>query len=103
VVISYAAIQVEAGNYRPALALLNSVMVSWPGMTRAYSNRALLYYRLNRLDLARADTIAAIRLNPNNTQAVALWRRLQLLDQPQDQPDRQSPPLFPSRVPRNPK
>jgi tetratricopeptide (TPR) repeat protein len=77
VVISYAALAVQAGNDRKALALLNSVMVSWPGMTRAYSNRALLYYRLNRLDLARDDTITALRLNRNNTQAVALWQRLQ--------------------------
>jgi Flp pilus assembly protein TadD len=52
------------------------VIVSWPGMTRAYSNRALLYYRLNRLDLARADAVTAFNLNRNNTQAVALLKQL---------------------------
>jgi tetratricopeptide (TPR) repeat protein len=98
VVISYASLQMEAGNYRQALALLNSVMVSWPGMTRAYSNRALLYYRQNRLDLARHDAITAILLNPNNTQAVTLWQRLQRVVQPQDQPAR--PPLQPQKFDR---
>ncbi len=86
VAISYAALELQAGKYPQALALLDNIMVSWPGMTRAYSNRALLYYRLNRLDLARADTVVAMRLNPNNTQAAALWQRLQRVDQPVQPP-----------------
>jgi len=76
VVISYAAIQVQAGNDRQALAILNCAMVSWPGMTRAYSNRALLFLRENRSGLARADAIHALELNPNNTQAAAIMRQL---------------------------
>jgi protein O-mannosyl-transferase len=85
IVISYAALQMEAGNDRTSMAILNSVMASWPGMTRAYSNRALLFYRHGDLDRARHDAVTAVVLNRNNTQAVALLKRLPG-DRPLDQP-----------------
>ncbi len=75
-VIDYAALQVEEHHYEAALALLNTAIVSWPGMTQAYSNRAVVLYRLNRLDQARADAMTALRLNPANAQAAELLKRL---------------------------
>jgi protein O-mannosyl-transferase len=75
-VIDYAALQVQEQHYEKALALLNTAIVSWPGMTRAYSNRAVVFYRLNRLDLARADAVTALRLDRGNGQAAALLKRL---------------------------
>jgi Tfp pilus assembly protein PilF len=75
-VIDYAALQVQEQHYEKALALLNSAIVSWPGRTRAYSNRAVVLYRLNRPALARADAMTALRLNPGNGQATALLRVL---------------------------
>jgi Tfp pilus assembly protein PilF len=75
-VIDYAALQVQEQHYEKAVALLNTAIVSWPGMTRAYSNRAAAFYRLNRLDLARADALTALRLDPGNALAAALLKRL---------------------------
>jgi tetratricopeptide (TPR) repeat protein len=75
-VIDYAALQVQEQRYEEAVALLNTAIVSWPGMARAYSNRAVALYRLNRLDQARADALTALRLDPGNAQAAALLKRL---------------------------
>jgi protein O-mannosyl-transferase len=75
-VIDYAALQVEEKHYEKALALLNTAIVSWPGMARAYSNRAVTLYRLGRMDQARADAVTALRLNPGNGQAAAVLKRL---------------------------
>ena len=74
--VSYAALQIQGGRLDKALAILNGVMISWPGMTRAYSNRALVYYNRKQFDPARADAVTALRLNPGNTQAAALLERL---------------------------
>jgi len=74
--ISYAALELQAGRYDKALALLNSAIRSWPGISRAYSNRAVVFYRMNRNDLARADVEMALRLNPGNLQASTLLGRL---------------------------
>jgi Flp pilus assembly protein TadD len=67
---------VQEQHYEKALALLTTAIVSWPGMTRAYSNRAVVFYRLNRPDLARADAVTALRLDPGNAQAAALLKRM---------------------------
>jgi tetratricopeptide (TPR) repeat protein len=75
-VIDYAALQVQHQHYDKALALLNCAIVSWPGRTRAYSNRAVVLYRLNRPALARADAMTALSLNPGNGQATALLKLL---------------------------
>jgi Tfp pilus assembly protein PilF len=75
-VIDYAALQAQQKHYEKALALLNTAIVSWPEIARAYSNRAVVNYRLNRRDQARADAMNALRLNPGNEQAIALLKRL---------------------------
>jgi len=76
ILISFGALELQTGKYDKALALLNSAIHSWPGLSRAYSNRAVVFYRMNRNDLARADVEMALRLNPGNLQAAALLGRL---------------------------
>jgi tetratricopeptide (TPR) repeat protein len=78
-VLSYAALLVQGGQLERAKPLLNQTIVAWPGNTRAYSIRALLYYLLRKPDLARADAETALRLNPANTQAMAVLERLRSL------------------------
>jgi tetratricopeptide (TPR) repeat protein len=60
-----------------ALKLLNQDISESPGFARAWSNRAVLRYKLGEVESARADAQTALRLDPTNTQALNL---LSLLD-----------------------
>jgi Tfp pilus assembly protein PilF len=55
-----------------ALKLLNQDISESPGFARAWSNRAVLRYKLGEMESARADAQTALRLDPANTQALNL-------------------------------
>jgi Tfp pilus assembly protein PilF len=59
-----------------ALKLLNQDISESPGFARAWSNRAVLRYKLGEMGSARADAETALRLDPANTQALNLLRLL---------------------------
>jgi tetratricopeptide (TPR) repeat protein len=55
-----------------ALKLLNQDILESPGYARAWSNRAVLRYKLGERESARADAETALRLDAANSQALNL-------------------------------
>jgi tetratricopeptide (TPR) repeat protein len=78
IAINLAAVLMKLGEYDQALALLNTEIEKTPGLTRAWSNRAVIFYRRGEIARARSDAETAIRIDSENTQARNL---LGLLDQ----------------------
>jgi len=67
--INLAAELIQLGQSEEALKLLNQVLAESPGNARAWSNRAVVYYKRGELTSARSDAEAALRLEPSNGQA----------------------------------
>lgn len=59
-----------------ALKLLNQIVRESPAESRAWSNRAVIWYRRGELGSARSDAEEALKLEPNNTQAQDLLKTL---------------------------
>ncbi|MBZ5700936.1 MAG: tetratricopeptide repeat protein [Acidobacteriia bacterium] len=74
--VNLAALLMQTDHMDGALELLNREIAESPGYARAWSNRAVIRYKRGELASARADAEAALRLEPENTQAQNLMRLL---------------------------
>lgn len=74
--VNLAALYVQTGHLDGALELLNREIADAPDYGRAWSNRAVVYYKRAEMAKARADAERALRLDPTNTQAQNLMRLL---------------------------
>lgn len=72
--VNLAAVLLEGGYVDDSLRLLNVVIADSPAYSRAWSNRAVIYFKRGQLDAARADAATALRLDPANTQARSVLR-----------------------------
>lgn len=59
-----------------AMHVLNDEIATSPEYARAWSNRAVIWYRHGEMTPARADVQAALRLDPSNAQALQLLSAL---------------------------
>jgi Tfp pilus assembly protein PilF len=76
--VNLAAELIQLGQSEDALKLLNQVLAQSPDNARAWSNRAVIYYKRGELTSARSDAEAALRLEPSNGQAQAVLNSLNL-------------------------
>ena len=74
--VNLAAWLVQQQEDYDALGILNQVIADSPGEARAWSNRAVVRYRLSDLTSARIDAQEALRLDPTNPQARELLNSL---------------------------
>jgi len=74
--VNFAAVLMQMGNENSAMELLSREVAKSPTYARAWSNRAVLYYKRGEMGLARADALTALRLDPGNAQAQNLMRLL---------------------------
>jgi protein O-mannosyl-transferase len=75
--VNYAALLMQNNHMDGALNVLNREIAESPGYARAWSNRAVIHFKQGEAAPARADAEAALRLDPQNTQALRL---IHLLD-----------------------
>jgi protein O-mannosyl-transferase len=76
--VNLAAELIELGQNEDALKLLNQVLAEAPGNARAWSNRAVIFYKRGELTSARSDAETALRLEPANGQAQAVLDAMNL-------------------------
>ena len=74
--VNYAALLMQTNHMEGALNVLNRETAESPSYSRAWSNRAVIRYKQGEPALARADAEAALRLDPENTQAQNVLRVL---------------------------
>jgi protein O-mannosyl-transferase len=74
--VNFAALLMRTNHNDGALDLLNREIVESPRYARAWANRAVLRYTQGQTAPARSDAEAALRLDPDNTQAQNLMRVL---------------------------
>ena len=74
--VNYAALLMQTNHMEGALDVLNREIAESPSYSRAWSNRAVIHYKHGETAPARADAEAALRLDPENTQAQNLLRML---------------------------
>jgi len=64
------------GQMEDALKLLNEAIADSPGYAPAWSSRAVIRYQRGEIPSARSDAETALRLDPSNSQALALLDNL---------------------------
>jgi len=74
--VNYAAVLMQTNHMDGALNVLNREIAESPSYARAWSNRAVIHYKQGETARARADAEAALRLDPENTQAQNVLRML---------------------------
>jgi tetratricopeptide (TPR) repeat protein len=74
--VNYAALLMQTNHMDGALSVLNREIAESPSYARAWSNRAVIHYKQGETAPARTDAEAALRLDPENTQAHNLLRIL---------------------------
>jgi protein O-mannosyl-transferase len=74
--VNLAALYVQTGHLDGALELLNREIAEAPDYGRAWSNRAVVFYKRGEIAKAGADAETALRLDPGNTQAQNVMRLL---------------------------
>src|SRR5260370_5651911 len=77
--VNYAALLMQTNHMDAALHVLNRDIAASPKYSRARSNRAVIHYKQGQTTPARTDAEAALRLDPENTQAQKV---LQMLGSP---------------------
>jgi hypothetical protein len=83
-VVNWAAMLMQAGRTSDALDLLNREIVAAPQYSRAWSNRAVIYFQRGDTPAARNDAESSLRLDPSNAQARSVLSKLN--SQPQSVP-----------------
>jgi Flp pilus assembly protein TadD len=83
--VNLSAMLIKMGKYQDARALLDLAITKEPQNARAWSNRAVVRYRIGERAGARNDAETALRLAPNNPQAKSL---LSAMDAAPDIPTR---------------
>jgi len=78
--VNLAAWLVQHGEDEEALKILNEAIAEMPTSARAWSNRAVIHYKRGEQADARADAMAALRLDPVNSQARSLLSALGVPD-----------------------
>lgn len=76
IAVTYAAVLMQNDHMDGALNVLNREIAESPSYARAWSNRAVIHYKQGETAPARADAEAALRLDPENTQAQNVLRVL---------------------------
>jgi tetratricopeptide (TPR) repeat protein len=76
--VNLAGVLMKTGQVDAALELLNRQVAEAPAYARGWSNRAVIHYERGNVDSARSDASTALRLDPQNAQAAAVIRRLDL-------------------------
>jgi Tfp pilus assembly protein PilF len=74
--VTLAELLIRTGRVDDALEVLNREISESPGYALAWSNRAVIHYMRGDKASARADTEAALRLDPGNAEAQKLMRLL---------------------------
>jgi tetratricopeptide (TPR) repeat protein len=69
IAVNLAAVLIKLGENDDALKLLNEEISKSPGLSRAWSNRAVIRYAHGEVASSREDAQTALRLDPGNTQA----------------------------------
>ena len=67
--VNLAALLITLGQNDQAFNILNKVIQDSPECSRAWSNRAVIYYRRGDLASAQFDAQTSLHLEPGNTQA----------------------------------
>jgi protein O-mannosyl-transferase len=75
--VNYAGLLMQSGHMDGALTILNREITESPSYARAWANRAVIHYKQGQTAPARTDAEAALRLDPENTQAQKLLQILQ--------------------------
>ena len=73
--VNLAALLMQAGRTEDALQLLDREIADSPQYSRAWSNRAVIHYQRGESAMARNDAESALRLEPNNSQALGVLNR----------------------------
>ena len=73
--VNLAALLMQAGRTEDALQLLDREIADSPQYSRAWSNRAVIHYQRGESAMARSDAESALRLEPNNSQALGVLNR----------------------------
>lgn len=74
--VNYAALLMQTNHDDGALKVLNREIAESPSYSRAWSNRAVIRYKQGQTASARSDAEAALRLDPENTQALKVLMML---------------------------
>jgi protein O-mannosyl-transferase len=74
-VVNLAAMLMQLGRGNDALRLLDREIAESPEYSRAWSNRAVIHYQRGESAIARSDAEAALRLDPNNSQALGVLNK----------------------------
>jgi protein O-mannosyl-transferase len=74
--VNYAAVLMQTNHIDAALNVLNREIAESPSYARAWSNRAVIRYKQGQTAPARSDAEAALRLDPENTQATKVLMML---------------------------
>jgi tetratricopeptide (TPR) repeat protein len=72
VAVNLAGQLIKLGKTDDALKLLNDEIATSPEYSRAWANRAVIWYQRGDMAAARSDVQTALRLDPTNAQAQAL-------------------------------
>jgi Tfp pilus assembly protein PilF len=73
--VNYAGVLMQTGHSDAAFDLLNEEIREAPNYSRAWANRAVIYYKRGDNTAARNEAQTALRLDPTNQQAVAVLLR----------------------------
>jgi len=87
-VVNLAAMLMQAGRRSDALDILNREIAEAPQYSRAWSNRAVIYFQTGDTAAARNDAESSLRMDPTNSQARSVLNKM-------------SPALQPVPSPRN--
>ena len=74
--VNLAAMMMQTGHSSDALSLLDREIAQSPAYSRAWSNRAVIYYQRGELTGARSDAETALRLDSRNSQAQGVLQRM---------------------------